>query len=352
MKFKATALDDLETIYPYCIPPWQPRLEATVLDREDATEWAKSAIGVVFTDASYRKGNIGLGVYIRTLRETAVRDAVMSKAIGRSTQISAYYAELLAIDHAAEMIETMTTSLRNIFTPSIIVSDSTSANAAISQPRCQSGQSIIRSIYDRAKRIAERGGPTLPLRWVPAHSDVEGNQKSHDEATAVTSIDLQPVNIAAVSTVTNTMVNGIPTTARERWDIDTALPGKHVRDLYDHRPYKEAAMLCRLRSGVNGLNRYLAKIGKTDSDRCECSDRHEETTRHFLFECTRWEKLRRQLREIGGGRWGDLSHFLGGKSNQNSPSGRTLIGPKEKWKPNLEVVAATVKFALSTGRLS
>jgi len=42
--------------------------------------------------------------------------------------------------------------------------------------------------------------------------------------------------------------------------IDTALPGKHTRLLYDHLSQKEAGVLAQLRTGIVKLNIYLYQI--------------------------------------------------------------------------------------------
>ncbi|KAK7177893.1 hypothetical protein PSPO01_16055 [Paraphaeosphaeria sporulosa] len=135
-------------------------------------------------------------------------------------------------------------------------------------------------------------------------------------------------------------------------DIDTALPGKHTKSIYDLQTYKRAAVLCQLRTGKCRLNSYLAKIGATNSDRCTCRGRQPETVRHFVFECPLWKEERKTLQEVAGNRWGDLSFFLGGRSEQRLPSGELLDGKAESWKPNLDVVNQTIEFAMATGRLS
>ncbi|KAF9729205.1 hypothetical protein PMIN01_12895 [Paraphaeosphaeria minitans] len=134
-------------------------------------------------------------------------------------------------------------------------------------------------------------------------------------------------------------------------DIDTALPGKHTKSIYDLQTYKRAAVLCQLRTGKCRLNSYLAKIGATNSDRCTCRGRQPETVRHFVFECPLWKEERKTLQEVAGNRWGDLSFFLGGRSEQRLPSGELLDGKAESWKPNLDVVNQTIEFAMATGRL-
>jgi hypothetical protein len=136
------------------------------------------------------------------------------------------------------------------------------------------------------------------------------------------------------------------------YPLDSALPGKHTQSLYDNRPHKEAAVLCQLRTGKSRLNDYLAKIRAVESNQCECTGNTSETVRHFLFECSRWRQHREKLREVAGDRWGDLSFFLGGRTERKKPSGELLDGPRKSWKPNIEVVNATIEFAIATGRLS
>nr|CEG03942.1 unnamed protein product [Fusarium acuminatum CS5907] len=96
-----------------------------------------------------------------------------------------------------------------------------------------------------------------------------------------------------------------------------------------------------MRTGMARVNRYLCKIGAAESDMCECGQA-PETMEHFLFRCTRWETEREGMRQVGQDMMGNLSFFLGGKS----------VSDGAKWRPNLEAVRATVKFALATERLS
>ena len=120
--------------------------------------------------------------------------------------------------------------------------------------------------------------------------------------------------------------------------VDRALPGKHMKALYDNLKRREADVFSQLRIGMARINSYLSKIGAAESDVCECG-RALETMEHFLFRCSRWDTERGGMRQAGQSMLGNLSFFLGGKSD----------GPK--WAPNLEAVRAAVKFAMATGRL-
>jgi hypothetical protein len=64
-------------------------------------------------------------------------------------------------------------------------------------------------------------------------------------------------------------------------------------------------------------------------------------------------EARRELRAAAGDRWGDVPYLLGGwGTRKDVRTGQLLDGLKEKWKPDLAVVKATIRFLEKTGRLS
>jgi hypothetical protein len=123
--------------------------------------------------------------------------------------------------------------------------------------------------------------------------------------------------------------------------LDTALPGKHTRLLYNSFKWNEAAILAQLRTGMSRLNAYLYRINAAETDLCACGQA-KETIEHFLFRCSRWDQLRQTMLRQADLQPGCLSYFLGGKAASQSSS----------WKPNLAVVRATVRYAIATGRLA
>ncbi|OAA59246.1 hypothetical protein LEL_10854 [Akanthomyces lecanii RCEF 1005] len=122
--------------------------------------------------------------------------------------------------------------------------------------------------------------------------------------------------------------------------IDTALPGKHTRELYDQFQRRESDVLIQLRTGMSRLNGYLHKIGAAASAKCGCGQA-AETVEHFLFRCKRWKEERRIMLQYSRTKMGNLSFFLGGKATSDG----------DKWTPNMEAVKASVKFAMATRRL-
>lgn len=144
-------------------------------------------------------------------------------------------------------------------------------------------------------------------------------------------------NIKSIGSTTG-LLEGVGRYSRA---LDKALPGKHTRELYDSLKSREARILAQLRTGMAQLNGYLHTIGTADTDICDCSQARE-TIKHFLFRCTRWDAHRAELMRQANNKGGNLSFHLGGKAPTDP----------DNWKPDLNIVLTTIKYAVSTGRLN
>jgi hypothetical protein len=122
--------------------------------------------------------------------------------------------------------------------------------------------------------------------------------------------------------------------------VDTALPGKHTRRLYDRLTWKEASVLAQLRTGTARLNAYLFRIEATASDQCACGQARE-TVDHFLFRCRKWSTYRTEMLQCTETHRSNISFYLGGKSPSDD----------KNWTPDMKAVRATIRFAIATGRL-
>jgi hypothetical protein len=87
------------------------------------------------------------------------------------------------------------------------------------------------------------------------------------------------------------------------------------------------------------LNGYLHSIGIVKSDQCACGQA-TETVEHFLFNCSLWETHRDCSSEQAETRRINLSYYLGEKAPSDP----------QTWKPNIEAVRVTLKYAIGTGR--
>ena len=136
------------------------------------------------------------------------------------------------------------------------------------------------------------------------------------------------------------------------WKMDQALPGKHTLCLYRSLTSDQAAILIQARTGHCRLNQYLSRIGVVDEAKCSCGH-DKETIRHLILSYPRQTDERRELRETVGARLGNVSYLLGGQgSRKDIRIGQLLDSPKEKQKPDIEVVKATIRFLEKTGRVN
>ena len=344
---EGTQVDRMETIQGYAIPPWEPRIQATLEpDRKRAAEIITETVGItIATSSSVKKGVVGMG--------SSVQDTLFSRASGATTRYAAtlgtreeqnpYTAELAAIAMALKNIPPGT-GHRQI----TIITRNLSALAAIRQPRQQSGQGIIRQIYETAELLKQRGN-TINFMWIPAETDFALGSEAKTAAQNATkqrrAPDFQPhqaksttIRLAIAKQRQGRMLpEDVGKFSRA---MDTALPGKHTRDLYDKLKRREAHVLAQLRTGMARLNGFLNRIGASESERCACGHARE-TVEHFLLRCTRWTALREDMLQCTTTRRGSLSFYLGGKAPSD---------PKE-WTPDMKAVRATIKYAMATGRL-
>ncbi|KIW36038.1 uncharacterized protein PV06_11670 [Exophiala oligosperma] len=195
----------------------------------------------------------------------------------------------------------------------------------VAKPRQQSGQWIVRRIYELLGRLAASWKPRVVFQWIPSESATRGSELAHDLARRAAHPNRQiPVGTKLKSTARR-KPKGTHDEQRKQFEarpggrytkqLDRALPGKHTRKLYDNLKRDEAQTLAQLRTGKSRLNRALYRIKAVDSDQCEWC-RRPETVRHFLTECTRWTLQRQQYLHATTERWMDVSFLLGGWTNE------------------------------------
>ena len=212
----------------------------------------------------------------------------------------------------------------------------------------QSGQESLREIY-KSTNILERQGSKISGQWIAASSDSElqsaakaAAREATEQGRQVTGEQLQAKAVIITRLRAQQKHQGrIPEkVGRFSKEVDKALPGNHTKALYNALAHEEATHLVQLRTGMARLNEYLFRIRAVESDQCECGAA-KETVRHFLFRCTKWDSLRRKWEPENRSKRGNLAWALGGKEASDT----------ERWKPNVEAVRRTVRFAIETGRL-
>jgi hypothetical protein len=360
---------EVETILPTPLDPRKPTLreyitttEGEFNDRRDPPD--NKARLEIFTHSAAHRGVIAVGFVARVHNATVHS---WHQAVGSEERMNVYYGQLGAIYEAATYVKTMIPKVS--MAPSSIrvtfVTNNRTVLDSLTNPGNQSGQSLLCQIINVIFEIVERG-TQVELRWLAAHDLTEGNVEARSllnrRLDELNSLGSPPwwANTQLRSTLWSEMRRKISKAKMEEFKkrtggkftraFDSALPGKHTRLLYDGLNRQEAALLAQLRTGHNGLRGFLSAIQQSDTETCACGE-ETESVRHFLFQCTRWDHLRNDMIQAMGDRFGDLSFALGGRSGQVGTDGKPVDGDPSRWKPNLEVVRAVLRFARNTGRL-
>jgi ribonuclease HI len=339
-------IDRLETIQAFAIAPWEVRIETNTQNDDKSAELANAAWAVrIATSSSVRNGKVGLGGSIRVPPSLAWGDdtTTVSLTLGTRQEQNPYTAELGAIAVALRALPPETTHRR------IVVSTRNKAVVqSLSKPWQQSGQGVIGHIYIAVKELRTKGNK-ITVIWKPTDDEFSLARKAKEAARRSTEDNSSPFKrcFRAKSTTLNNArrkLQKVPKLPENvgaySKTVDTALPGKHTRILYDGCSSKEAKILSQLRSGMARVNAYLHQIGAALSAECACGQALE-TIEHFLLRCTKWTSYRTQILQTTGTGRSNLSLCLGGKSRTDP----------DDWTPDVDAVRRTIKFAMATKRL-
>jgi hypothetical protein len=90
------------------------------------------------------------------------------------------------------------------------------------------------------------------------------------------------------------------TTCESLQSIDHTIPSRKFASRIADLPREHGTLIFQLRTGHVALNKYLHRIGKAPSAKCQECNTYEETVHHFLLVCPRFARQRNALSlEIG-----------------------------------------------------
>ena len=342
---KDMALEELETINPCILAPWEKRIQ-TIIDKSVPGQLDTGGAVYIAVSSSARNGIVGTGGAIE-IHKSARRDlgnetSSFSSTLGRREEQNPYSGELAAIANALNTLPKL--RFRRI----VLITRNKAAVLTLRKPRQQSGQGHISRIYKYVKAL-KRDGNIITMVWLPSSEENELMKLAKEKAKAATRQGATAqIQVPRMRSTTLNIARAKHFTTRKLPEnigkyskrIDIALPGKHTRQLYDDLPWKEASILAQLRTGMARLNTYLLRIRATMTDQCECGQA-QETVDHFLFRCRRWTEYRKEMLRCTDTNRGNISFYLGGKTSTDD----------KNWTPNMNAVQATIRFAIATGRL-
>jgi ribonuclease HI len=304
--------------------PWGPKAYVHISDRKQAKLATATKPETVdfYTDGSVRNGRAGIEIW------TAAWEA--SKTTSRAEDTNIHHTELEAIWTAIRNIshETNRTVRIRIF------SDNQGALRSIPNPRTKDSLNLVLKIGRRISKAA------FSLHWIPGHEGIKRNKRADElaqEATRGTEPLPAPALAVPISVIyatarsmdykpENEVFYGAKT-GEHFQNSDKALPGKHIKKMYNALNKTAASILVQLRTNISRLNTYLHKIKVTETDKRECGV--VETFPHFLFCCPRWTEQRREMKAAHSSRYWDLSYALGGYSIHEE-NGKKVDGEKDK----------------------
>lgn len=334
----------MEEIQPYTLAPWKRRLDVQLdLEENERNRLIGHPLAIrCATSGSSKKGRVGYGVAIQdSLLSSQQPSKKISVTTGTKEEHSPYIAELEAIRHTFDYLSTTTTNREiNLFSRNL------GALQVIRNPRQQSGQSTVIELYKSAD-ILRNNDNTIKLVWIPPTDGAHILEEAKAQAAKATSARISPEGrlYRAKSTAIGISKRKAripkrlpPGVGRYTQKLDTGLPGKHTRLLYDNLSKADAAILSRARTGKTALADYMHFIGVVDSELCECG--RKEDLEHVLFRCQKWNELRPiAMSDQQSSHWGNLSYYLGGKPPN----------AQEHWSPIMSVVNLTINFIKATG---
>ncbi len=316
---KDIAMEDLETINPFTLAPWEERVQ-TVTD-ETATMQANVGWAVrIAVSSSARNGVVGMGgvVDVPALGSDNSKVETFSFTLGTRSEQSPYSGELAAMAYALSSLPKL--RFRSI----VLLTSNRAAALTLGRPRQQSGQDHVCHSYE-AIRALRRNGNTVTILWLPTNEGNDGNEllklakekakmATQQGATPRTRIPSTRSTTLSVAWSKRGNTKCLPEKVGSHSKrVDAALPGKHTRQLYDGLAWREARVLAQLRTGMARLNAYLHRIKVAATDQCACGQARE-TVEHFLFRCRRWTAQRTEMLRCTDTQRGNISFHLGGKS--------------------------------------
>lgn len=237
----------------------------------------------------------GAGIYCQ--------DMALNKSYHLGAHATVFQAEVYAIQKCAENI--LQSHDFTVQDKIVINTDSQAAIRAFMNPRITSQVVLAgRRALDDLALFAD-----TTLRWVPGHSNIEGNEAADVLAKAGAmqprtehdpKIGIAPAagKMAVKTWVRNAHVRswGLDVQCRQaKENMGGKLPLLSVQQSILNLTRVRLRNLVGILTGHCGLNRHLTLIGVKESTMCDECGAEEETAMHFISDCPRYLELRMQV---------------------------------------------------------
>ncbi|KAJ5215353.1 uncharacterized protein N7498_001760 [Penicillium cinerascens] len=227
-------MESLETINPVILAPWEARMQTDEPITEGSTIPGGS-MQIAFS-SSARNELVGFGVAVEKQppRYRKVRLKTLSVTLSARTEQNPFSAELAAMAHTLKTL----VGLKDYRIT--LITTNKAAALTLKNPRQQSGQEFIPISEDNK---------LLGLAKEPARAATQEDAILQGQVPRMKSTTLKIARAQAIPS------SKLPeNVGRHSRRVDTGLPRKHTRQLYDRLSWKEASVLAQLRTGMARLN--------------------------------------------------------------------------------------------------
>lgn len=282
---------------------------------------------LIHSDGSSIEGGVGAAA---VLYRNGKKKATLAYKLGKEKEHTVYEAELVGI-----LLGTYLTRQEKNIKTITIAADNQAALLAPRGVKAKSGNHILEEIMDEIGRIRRRNrNIEITYSWCPGHENIAGNELADELAKAAAGGNVDhpktiptalrkglKSNAAAVKRMKKM---NIKERARREWKKSTYIQRIYDTDrrLVEGRSdtyikiikgmeRRHVSILTQLRTGHAPLNRFLHKIGKSETETCPFCEKAPETVKHFLIDCAEWKEQRKPLEYIDSRKSKETRHLLG-----------------------------------------
>jgi ribonuclease HI len=183
---KDIEMEEMETINPVTLAPWEKRVE-TVVEMEITRQPDTNRAAYIAVSSSARNGVVGFGAAIKTRKHVGDAPTVetLSVTLGPRTEQNPYVGELAAMAHAFGQLH------RRKYHGITLLTRNKAAVLTLRNPREQSGQEHVCSIYQSMAEL-KRKCDKITVTWLPSGEDDELWTCAKEKAKEATRQDKEP----------------------------------------------------------------------------------------------------------------------------------------------------------------